>query len=412
MKKILLLIVLTICTSSAWAAFQIPGIELIYTAPVEAGLDASDLRNPTDAWIETFHNAQKTIDFGEMYVVGKAGEPLDAVIAELEAAGKRGVKMRMLIEKKMLGASEPKTIQQLKNIPNMNLKIMEFAKLTGDGIIHAKYFIVDGKVAYIGSQNFDWRSLKHIHELGVLTTDKKIAKNAQAIFNQDWVAAAKLEKGQKVAQVNKENFDPAAKYSRPSEAYLVASPFAFNPKGVKSSEQEVVKIIGEAKNEILVQVLDYIPLSRDKKSFYSVFDNALRSAQARGVKIKLLVSHWNTAKPGIDHLKSFSLLPGVEVKIVTIPEAKEGFIPFARVNHTKMLVVDKQIAWVGTSNWSGGYMDKARNLEVIIPNEKFAIRVAELHAQLWNAPFSEKVDLAKDYPKVKKEQFINGFILI
>ena len=35
------------------------------------------------------------------------------------------------------------------------------------GVQHAKFFIVDGEEVFLGSQNFDWRALKHIHELGV-----------------------------------------------------------------------------------------------------------------------------------------------------------------------------------------------------------------------------------------------------
>jgi phosphatidylserine/phosphatidylglycerophosphate/cardiolipin synthase-like enzyme len=120
------------------------------------------------------------------------------------------------------------------------------------------------------------------------------------------------------------------------------------------------------------------------------------------VKIKLLVSHWNQSKPGIDYLKSLSVLPGVEVKIATIPEAKEGKIPFARVNHSKFMVIDNKIAWVGTSNWTGGYLDKLRNVEIVVKDDKLAQRLAKLHAQLWDSSYAAKIDIAKDYPKPNK----------
>jgi hypothetical protein len=38
------------------------------------------------------------------------------------------------------------------------------------------------------------------------------------------------------------------------------------------------------------------------------------------------------------------------------------------------MVIDNQLAWVGTSNWAGGYMDLSRNLEVVLRNEKMAQR--------------------------------------
>ena len=382
----------------ARANFEIPGFELVYTAPVEAGLDARDLRNPVDVWPEMFDEAKREIVLGQMYAVGKKGEPLEPVVDSLEKAGKRGVKIRMLLEQKMLRASDPATIEALKKIPNLQLHIVEFGKLKADGIIHAKYIVVDRKKAYVGSQNFDWRSLKHIHELGLKITQKEIVQNVQAIFDQDWVNTEKAEKKQKVQPSQKKPL--LVKGDKAS--YVVASPYAWNPKTVADSESELVRLLGQAKEEVLVQTMEYLPLDR-KKKFYPTIDNAIRAALARGVKVKLLVAHWSQGKPGIDYLKSLAMLPGIELKIVTIPAAKEGTIPFARVNHSKYMVVDKKLAWIGTSNWAGGYLDNARNLEVVVRDEKLATRVTELFTQIWSAPFSEKIDVNKEYAKPGKE---------
>ena len=109
-----------------------------------------------------------------------------------------------------------------------------------------------------------------------------------------------------------------------------------------------------------------------------MIDNAVRSAANRGVKIKLMVSNWNLEQPAQAYLKSLAMLPNVEIRIVTLPVAASGFIPFARVIHSKTMVIDNQIAWVGTSNWAGGYMDLSRNLEIVMRNEKMAQRLAAL----------------------------------
>jgi phosphatidylserine/phosphatidylglycerophosphate/cardiolipin synthase-like enzyme len=385
---------------SASAAFEVPGFELVYTSPVEAKLDAPDLRNPTDVWVEMIDGAKKTLDFGEMYAVGKAGEPLDRVIEALSKAGDRGVKTRFMLEKKMLRASDDATIERLKKIKGLELRIYEFAKLGTNGIVHAKYFVVDGgREAYIGSQNFDWRSLKHIHETGLRVTDRKIAGQAEEIFEQDWKLSGELADGKKIPDFRDDHNDGLSAGKR--TAYLVASPPNILPKDVIPSEKEIVRLIDGAKSEIRVQALDYSTAHYDKTP-YDTIDKALRAAAARGVKVKLMVSHWNTEKPGIDSLKSLSQVPNVEVRIVTIPLSKEGKIPFARVNHSKIMSVDGKIAWVGTSNWSGGYLDRLRNLEVVVKNEKLAARVAQLHEQLWSSPYAAKVDLAKDYPKPDK----------
>lgn len=384
----------------ALAEFSIPGFELVYTAPVETTLQTEDLRGPTEVWVEMIDGAKKSIDFGQMYASGKEGEEgdrLNQVMERMEAAANRGVKIRFLLEKKTQKASIPETIERLKKMKGLELRYLDYAKL-GGGIIHAKYITVDsGKAAYIGSQNFDWRALKHIHETGLRITDKKIARQVQEIFNFDWRASGLLSKGKKVKPLRSKSILGNEK----AAAYLVASPNAFDPPGVGNSEAELPRLLAGAQKEVRIQLLDYSPTSYSH-TYYALIDTAVRDAYYRGVKIKLMVSHWNQAKPEIDYLKSLAVLPGLEVKIVTLPEAKVGFIPYGRVNHSKIMTIDDKIAWVGTSNWTGGYLDNSRNMEVVIRNEKMAKRLAALHEQMWASAYAKAVDVNKDYPKPSK----------
>ena len=73
----------------------------------------------------------------------------------------------------------------MRAIPNLTLRVLPYGQLSG-GIIHAKYLLVDGKQAFVGSQNFDWRALEHIHETGLRITDETVVSQVQAIFEQDW----------------------------------------------------------------------------------------------------------------------------------------------------------------------------------------------------------------------------------
>ena len=184
----------------------------------------------------------------------------------------------------------------------------------------------------------------------------------------------------------------------------MASPRAWNPPGVGDSEEVLPRLLAQARKEVRVQLLDYAPLSHGagRRPFYAVIDNALRAAAARGVKVRLMVSHWNTEAPAVDHLKSLALIPGVEVRIVMLPRASTGFIPFARVIHTKAMSIDGEVAWVGTSNWAGGYLDKSRNLEVVLRNPAMAARLAALHEQTWSSAYAEPLDINRRYPKPSK----------
>ncbi|QJD94167.1 phospholipase [Duganella dendranthematis] len=403
MRRLLLsaLVAASVLAAPARAEFSIPGFELVQTAPVETPLHSDDLRNPAQVWSELFDHAKSEIVIGQFYAVIKPGSVFEKVVEHLEAAGKRGVKIRFLLDQKGVGLSEKPTIERLKAIPNMDFRILDVNKLTGNGIIHAKYLVVDGATAYIGSQNFDWRSFEHIHETGLRITDPKVVAQVQAIFNQDWNAQALISQGKPVPVLNATPVAPNIH----QDTFLLASPQQYNPAGVGNSEAGLPALLAEAKSEVRIQLLDYAPLSYGPKGtrpYYAVIDNAVRSAANRGVKIKLMVSNWNLENPAQVYLKSLAILPNVEIRVVTLPVASTGFIPFARVIHSKTMVIDNQIAWVGTSNWSGGYMDLSRNLEVVMRNEKMAQRLAALHEQTWSSSYAQALDINKQYPKPAK----------
>ena len=404
MRRVLLSVLvpaLLAATGAARAEFSIPGFELVQTSPAETVLRNPDLRDPVTVWSEMFDNAKKDIVIGQFYVVTKPGSAFEKVVERLAAAGQRGVKIRFLIDQKGVGLSEPATLERLKAIPNLELRILDFSKLTGNGIIHAKYLVVDGKEAFIGSQNFDWRAFEHIHETGLRITDAKIVGEVLAVFNQDWRAQGLLAKGGKVPEVNKKVV--AADYRQ--DAYLLASPNKYNTRGIGDSESGLPALLADAKTEVRVQLLDYAPVSygpNGTRPYYAVIDNAVRAAANRGVKVKLMVSNWNLEMPAQAYLKSLAVLPNVEIRVVTLPMSSSGFIPFARVIHSKTMVIDNQVAWVGTSNWAGGYMDLSRNFEVVMRNEKMAERLAATQEQIWTSPYAQPLNINKQYPKPVK----------
>jgi phosphatidylserine/phosphatidylglycerophosphate/cardiolipin synthase-like enzyme len=386
---------------SAHAEFSIPGYELVHTTPVETTLATPDLREPLQVWSEMFDSARREIVLGQFYVASQPGAAFEQVIARLAAAGERGVNIRFLMEEKGKFASDMATIERLKKIPNLEFRYLDYSKLTGNGIIHAKYMVIDRNAAYVGSQNFDWRSFAHIHETGLRITDAVVVTQLQNIFEHDWRAQELIAQGKQVPKLNQ----TVVAANDQQTTFLVASPNAFNPPGVGDSETELPKLLAAAKSEVRIQLLDYAPLSygpNRSRPYYAVIDNAIRAALARGVKVKLMVSNWNTEKPAIAYLQSLALLPGMEIRIVTLPQASSGFIPFARVIHSKTMEIDGQVAWIGTSNWSGGYLDLSRNLEIVLRNQKMAQRIADLHQQTWDSAYAQPIDVLKDYPKPVK----------
>lgn len=343
-----------------------------------------------DTWLEMVNRSQKSIDVAQMYVAHKKGEGIEKVVAAMTQAANRGVKIRFMLSKNMID-SDPAALALLKTVPGIDIGIIDLKNVTG-GIQHAKYWIIDGSESFIGSQNFDWRALNQIHETGVLVQSTSFAQKLTRIFNFDW----------ELAKTGKVPAKPPVTPENTGDVELVASPELLNPSGVEAALPKLLKLIQEAKRTLAIQVMDYSTTAYSSGTPWLELDAALRAAAARGVKIKMLVSHWNTAKDGIESIKSLSTVPNIELKICFMPEHSSGFIPYARVIHSKHMIVDESIYWVSTSNWSRGYFYGTRNVDVIIRRPEFAKTGLEIFNTVWNQKYSEYVDVKRKYPEPRK----------
>jgi phosphatidylserine/phosphatidylglycerophosphate/cardiolipin synthase-like enzyme len=350
-------------------------LELAITVPVETKLGTHGLRSAKDVWLELIDSAQSTLELGQFYVAIKPDSAISEVIERLRAASARGVKIRMIADQKMEAASA-EGLAVLRTIAGLEVRLISF----GEGVHHGKYLIADGRRGYLGSQNFDWRSLQHIHELGVRLEIPELVTSMRRVFERDFASrgpsAGAIVRGK-------------------GRVDLIVSP-------LPEAAAELARLITTAQSELEIELLDYCPLDFPKKRYYSPIDTALRDASARGVRVRLLVSHWNTESPCVAHLKSLAVLPNVDVRIVTIPEASSGFIPYARVIHAKYMVVDGTVLWLGTSNWGGGYFDHSRNMELAIRDRALATRVKEIHRELWSSPYAQPIEVLREYPAPKR----------
>lgn len=375
-------------------------IELVESIPVETSLDNPDIRNTTDVWLEMIGSAKKSLDFGQFYISHKEGEALEPVLSAVYDAADRGVSVRFIVDGNMY-ITYPETADQLNEHENITVHIYNLSHMTG-GVLHAKYFIVDSKELFIGSQNFDWRALKHINELGLRIADKKVADYYKQIFDLDWQLSAKNADTAEILQSVKPS-DELQSYQVKSKTYgkITVIPTASNPKIIYHlpnwDETQLVRMINSAQESIRIQLLSYSPLSR--RELYEALDFALRRAAARGVKVQMILSDWNFYSPRIEYIKSLHAIPNIDIKFSTIPEASEGYIGFARVEHCKFMVIDAKSVWIGTSNWSKSYFHQGRNLGIILENDKISGRISEKFLKSWNSEYCHTVDLGKIYER-------------
>jgi phosphatidylserine/phosphatidylglycerophosphate/cardiolipin synthase-like enzyme len=367
-------------------------LQVVTTIPVETSLGYEGTQKAADTWLEMIDSAEKNLDMAFFYLSTKENELLEPVIAAVIKAAKRGVKVRILVStpaNKSMEENNREVIRRFEKEANISITTFNWKELTG-GILHAKYFIVDRSEAYVGSQNFDWRSLKHIHETGLRIESPVIASHLSRIFQADWQFSRgdkesyKKMKSEKSLECGKEHF-------------IVSSPAAYNPPGVKNALDVLVQSIDSAKKKVTVQLLNYhVDIYRSREKF-TVIDDALRRAAGRGVKVYLLVSDWNKRKPGVDGLKELVKVPGIQVRFATIPPYSKGFIPYARVIHSKVMRVDEGVSWVGTSNWAKGYFTRSRNIEVVTHDPGVARVLDRLFDRLWNSKYTDPVDPEKEY---------------
>ncbi len=387
--------------SSGSATAAAPELELVESSPVETTLDHADIPDAWRVWPEMIGAATHTLDIEQFYVSNTPGGRLEPVIQAIEAAADRGVRVRLIAEEKF-AKQYPETLERLAARRGVEVRRLDTAKSMG-GVQHAKFFLVDGREAFFGSQNFDWRALEHIQELGLRVRVREVVRALGAIFEYDWVLAAGTRPSSASAPGGMGPF--SARFAGETvQVTPVFSPQGYLPDPATWDLPRLVGLIDGAKRSVRVQLLTHRARGRHGSEFPELED-ALKRASARGVKVELLVADWSKRAGTIEGLQALHAPPGLIVKLATIPRWSGGFIPYARVVHAKYMVVDGQSSWLGTSNWERNYFTETRNVGLIVEGAAFARELERFFADLWTSPYAAEVDPRAAYtpPPISSE---------
>lgn len=359
-------------------------LELAESYPVETSLDDPGIPDAWQTWMTMIGQARQRIDIAQFYVVSEKGSRLDQVLAALEASARRGVAVRLLVDAQLC-ATYPDALARLEAAPGIAVRRWRAKDVLG-GILHAKYFLVDGQQAWLGSQNFDWRSLIHIHELGLRLRVPAVVDGLQRIFEADWALAAGGTQPRPPAAVQGDGRPVEARFRGETvQVALRASPKGWLPDPESWDLPHLIRIIDAARRRVRLQLLSYHNHGPADRRIDGL-EAALRQAGARGVEVEVLLSHWTLKGSKLPDAQRLQSLPGVTVRVLEIPEARAGSIPFARVIHAKYLVADGAVAWLGTSNWGWGYFHDSRNVGVEVGGAAFAAVLDGFFARVWHHP--------------------------
>ncbi|MEZ6020022.1 MAG: phospholipase D-like domain-containing protein [Planctomycetota bacterium] len=279
---------LTACTSLP------PGpIELVETTPIGTVLGSTDLPETAEVWRHMIDRAEHSIVLSQFYLVTDPSGLLDGIIERIEAAAHRGVDVRILVGEKFY-ATYPELIDRFDENPDIKIRRWNIGELTG-GVQHSKYIIVDGKEVYLGSANFDWRSLEHIQELGLHLDSPGFAASLLDVFEHDWALAA----GQTPPAPTAQTHYPLMFRLAPGQVGDRMDPQvalwpAFSPKGLLPVESEwdlprIQDLIQSSQRSLFLQLLTLDFVDKQGQHFVEL-EKPLLEAADRGVRVRILVA--------------------------------------------------------------------------------------------------------------------------
>jgi phosphatidylserine/phosphatidylglycerophosphate/cardiolipin synthase-like enzyme len=390
----MLLVAILLAAAAAQDPAAFGSLQLVETAPVEANLDHADLPEAADVWLAMIEGAKTSIDLSHFYVSNEPGKRLEPILGALEAAVARAVKVRLIADLKFV-KTYPESLERLEQRGVSVLRI-DYAKI-GGGVQHAKYMLVDGREAFLGSQNLDWRALEHIQELGLRFDAPELVRALQRVFEHDW----SLGSGGQAPVVGAAG--AAVTSADGARIEFVASPRG-HLAGAEWDLPRIVSAIDSAKQSVCVQLLTYKANAREG-GYWEELESALRRAASRRVAVRLLLSDWCKRKGTIEGLQSLEVLPNVDIKLVSLPAWSGGFISFARTIHSKYMVVDGARAWLGTSNWERDYFYQSRNVGLLVEGGALPARLQRVFEDGWACPWAFAVDPCARYeaPRVSDE---------
>jgi phosphatidylserine/phosphatidylglycerophosphate/cardiolipin synthase-like enzyme len=359
-------------------------IQLVESFPAETELGNPDLPKAEAVWMDMISKARQSIDVSQFYVQTVPHSSLDRVLKAMEAAGDRGIKIRFLVDEafvKRYPDDTGKAVEEIKKWNNTEVRITNRWAKTG-GIQHAKYFIIDGRDAFLGSQNFDWRALDHIKELGYRFRSPPLVTSLSAVFQDDWDKAHNKEA---IQELDPRNFQPAVWKDADGVINTVSLKVSPNPDRNNPALWDlpaVLDMVRQAKSQVRIAAMLYKPTFYDKRTWIEL-ETVLIEAAQRGVKVQVMVDAKN--KP-----KNFDKLidGGVQVGFVKIPTHSSGTIPFARLVHAKYMVVDDRQAWLGTSNLEGDYFYNSRNISLLLDSPRLAQSMGKVFDRYWTSNFT------------------------
>lgn len=157
-------------------------------------VDGKELNN---IFVQLIDTAKKTIKITTPYF--RLNWKLTAAF---KRAIKRNVKIELVTRFSFARDNVPKVAEDInKRSVNKFYKNTDIYIWTKNSIIHSKTLLIDEKLLFVGSVNFNMRSFKHDIENGIFLTGKKLITQYLEIFNNSYINPANSKKVEKYSHI-------------------------------------------------------------------------------------------------------------------------------------------------------------------------------------------------------------------
>jgi cardiolipin synthase len=153
-------------------------------AQVLVGEPAGDFSTMHSVFFAAINEARRQVLLSTSYFV-----PPESLVSALEGAAQRGVRIRLMLAGP---PTYPWTLlagrSYYETLLKAGVEIYEYQH----GLMHAKTLTVDGQWSFVGTPNFDTRSLFLNFETGVAVYDERVATQLEEQFERDVLRAGRI----------------------------------------------------------------------------------------------------------------------------------------------------------------------------------------------------------------------------
>ena len=324
-------------------------------------LDAPDNRIYYENLLDSIKKARTSVsimmataDYYPEYPEGLQNRLYDALVN----AKNRGVRVRIILDKSNWSERVTRTNQKTAMyLRNKGLRVkFDDPKVT----THAKTVILDGKVVFLGSSNWNFPTYTETYQTNLKLVSPSVGRFYSRFFNSAW--KGEIPDRLKLPEISEDRSIVPLVSTGKTRAYFEAA-----KKLIKGAEESI--------DLVLFKITRY---SRYGDSKSNLLTKELVKARNRGVEVRIVldVNTWSK-KVNKSNRETALWLLGKGIRKVKFDNPQS-------TTHSKALIVDRESVLMGSSNWSYYSLSKNVEVDVVINNVPSVARAFESYfEEVW-----------------------------